>query len=109
MPYQTIDEGATLVNSSVTPLFVTKTDTDKSFSSWINLDVMESGDEYEMICLVQAPNEGASTANYFTRTFIGVQSDPNYFIPWLPTDSFGITMQKISGVDRTFNWNVKLV
>ena len=74
------------------------------YATWIFFQNLTITEEYEIVVYVNDPNPTTAERIYDTFTVSGAQSDPAVFIPFIPTDSYRVTAEKISGTDRVIDW-----
>lgn len=97
-------DGSQAVTSSETFLFVAITD-ERTYFCHIFCHNMTSGDVYDIRTYINDKNASTTRVEYKDRiSFSDVENKPVYYIPPIPTDSFRVSIQKISGTDRTFTW-----
>ncbi len=75
----------------------------KHFATTIYNHNMVAGDEVEIKVFVKDVN-AAVMRTYRTKSLKGVQSNPAFFIPFLPTSQYRVTIRRVLGVDRIFTW-----
>ena len=87
----------TLVN-----LFVSQT-TLQHYSTYINFNNLTSGDSFQITIYINDPNTPAERI-YDQFTVTNAQSEPSIFTPFLPTDSYRVTAEKLTGTDSIIDW-----
>ena len=93
----------TLTTSAVEQDLFSPTASDAYYAGYIFCHNMQVGDT--VVIRVYVKDQEAGTNRVFqTATLTGVQSDPAYFVPFLPTKAFRITIQRTAGTDRVYNW-----
>ncbi len=96
----TLTDGSQLIGVGETDLFTPITIL-KYHSVWISLNPMLAADEFTIRVYMKDASAGAERP-YIERTFTGVQSPPAIYLAPILMDFFKVTMQKITGTDRTF-------
>ena len=96
------DKGFLNVTGSIANLFASQTVL-KHYSTWIFFDNLISGDSIEITIHVNDP-EAPAEKIYDIFTVKGAQTNPSVLIPFIPTDSYRVQAQTITGVNRTINW-----
>ena len=95
-------KGALTVGVVIADLFASQT-TLKHYSTWINFHNLLVGDSIEITVHVNDPQ--IATERVYTQfTVKDVQTKPAVFVPFLPTDSYRIEAQKLTGTDREITW-----
>lgn len=41
---------------------------------------------------------------YTTQSLSGSQIDPAFFVPFVPTKQYKVTLKRTAGTDRVYNW-----
>jgi hypothetical protein len=78
--------------------------TNKWFSGWVDLTNMTSTDTVEIRIYVIAKTAG-SYIIYTIDSFTGVQTEPLYHAPSLPSDiGYKCTLKQTAGTARTYDW-----
>lgn len=78
------------------------------FATYIFTEAMQSGDE--LTIRVQVLDDDASTLRkYLDITLVGVQASPAVFIPFLPSNQYRVTIQRVAGADRNYSFSVYTV
>lgn len=76
---------------------------DEHFAAWIFAHNMASGDT--VVIKTKVLDQNTSTIRtYETVTLTDAQTDPAYFIAWLPARQYRVTIQRTAGTDRSFTW-----
>ena len=83
-------------------LFTSQT-TLKHYSTLINFHNLASGDSIEITIHTNDPQD-ITERIYDKFTVKGTQANPAVLIPFIPSDSFRIQAQKLTGVDREITW-----
>lgn len=97
-------KGTPTIGTSVADLFASQTIL-KHYSTWIFFNNLQTGDSFEIVIYVNDPNATAAERIYDRFTVNGSQTNkPATFIPFIPTDSYRITAQKLAGTDREIRW-----
>jgi len=95
-------KGALTVTAIITNLFPSQT-TLKHYSTEINFQNLALGDSIEITIIIHDPQTPTERI-YDKFTVKDVQTKPAVFIPFIPTDSYRIQAQKLTGVDRSITW-----
>lgn len=90
------------VDSSETTLF-DESGTTQHYACWIFTDIMGSGDTYVIRIYVQDQATGTER-KYAEETLSDAQDPSSFYVPYIATDKYKVTMQKTAGTDRTFKW-----
>ena len=98
----TLFDGSTLITITETDLFTPVTTT-KYHTIWISLSPIVAADEYTIRVYIKDAVAGTERL-YVERTFIDVQAQPAFYLAPILMDFFRVSMQKITGTDRTFLW-----
>ncbi len=98
----TITDGSTAISTSEVNLF--DETTLQHYATWIDCSIMGASDVYVIRLRVQDKLSAGTEREFLEETLTGVQDPPMFFIPYLPTDKYEVSMQKTSGTDRTFLW-----
>lgn len=94
--------GALAVTGSVANLFSSQT-TLQHYATWIFFFNLTAGDSIEITIYVE--DAQASTERIYDQFIVsGVQDKPSVFIPFVPTESYRVEAETISGTNRTINW-----
>jgi len=96
-----IDGTVTTVNGSDIDLFNIVKNT--IFGCWINTANMVATDEFTIKVYVRDASAG-STELFSSETLTDVQAEPMFFIPFLPNYLFRVSITRISGTNRSFDW-----
>jgi len=96
------DKGSELVTSSVVNLFVSQIGL-KYYATYVYFQNIAASDSFKIIIFVNDP-ESATERIYDQFTISDDISADAVFIPFLPTDSYRVTAQKITGTDRSLTW-----
>lgn len=77
----------------------------KHYATWVHAQNMAAGDVVKIKVYVKDTN-GAAMRLYKTKTvtFAQLKSDVSIFIPFLPSQQYKVSIQRISGPDRAFTW-----
>ena len=75
----------------------------KHFATTVYTHNMVAGDEIELIVYVLDSN-GSTMRKYRTKRIKDAQTDPAFFIPFLPASQYKVTIQRIAGTDRAYTW-----
>ena len=97
-------DGSQATTASEVQLFAAQT---SNLTYWckVNLHNMVSGDVIRIKTYVNDSNASTARVLYDDRvSFSHAKDEPVYYIPPTPTDSFRVTIQRVSGSDRTVTW-----
>lgn len=76
---------------------------DKHFASWIFFDALLAGDTMSVRVYVQ-DTQDATERKYIDTEVAGAQASPAYFIPFIPTKNYRVSIQRTSATNRTISW-----
>lgn len=76
---------------------------DRHYATWIHTHNMTAIDSIEIKTLVRDQNANVMRV-YNTTTLTGVQDDPSFFIPYIPTKQYRVTIRRLAGTDRAYTW-----
>lgn len=77
---------------------------DKNYATWIFANAMTSTDTVEIKVYVK-DQQGNAMRVYTTQTLTGTQTDPAYFVPFVPTKQYKVTIKRTLGTtDKVYNW-----
>ncbi len=93
----------TVTSSAVEQDLFSPTSSDAYYGAYIFCHNMQVGDTV-VIKIYVKDQEGGTNRIFQTVTLSNVQSDPAYFVPFLPTKAYKITIQRTAGTDRVYNW-----
>ena len=96
-------KGTPTITSGLVDLFISQT-TQQHYSTWVFFHNLTSGDSFEITVFVNDPNPTTAERVYFQVIVNGTQTAPATFIPFVPTNSYRITAQKLTGTDRIIDW-----
>lgn len=95
-----------LTNNSTS--IAAKTD-DGVFQVFLDLNALAAGDEYELK-VYEKVQSGGTQRGVYRAYFVGVQSEPHTVLPSLVLmHGWDVTLDKISGTDRTIGWSIRQV
>jgi len=75
------------------------------YGSYIYTQEMQTGDKLTIRVYV-LDSDTPALRKYLDIELSGVQLSPAVFIPFIPTGQYRISIQRTSGVDRTYPWQV---
>ena len=97
----------TFVNGTITSSTSEQTifdiTSDKNFATWIFCNTMIAGDIIEFKVYVKDQQAGVMRS-YSTVQISGVQVDPSYFTPFVPTKEYKVTLRTVAGGSRAITW-----
>jgi hypothetical protein len=76
---------------------------DRHYATWIHTHNMLAIDSIEIKTYVRDQNANVMRV-YNTTVLTGVQDDPAFFIPYIPTKQYRVTIRRIAGTDRAYTW-----
>lgn len=76
----------------------------KHYATTIFTHNMLAGDEVEIKVYIKDSNAAVMRV-YRTKSIKDAQSDPAFFIPFLPSAQYKVTIKRLAGTDRTYTWN----
>lgn len=76
---------------------------DKHYATWIFAHNMAAADTVEIKVYVK-DQQTTTMRVYTTQSIGGVQTDPAYFVPFVPTKQYKVTIKRTSGTDKAFSW-----
>jgi len=74
------------------------------YATWVFLDNLQAGDSVQVRAYIQDPNDSATMKRYIDVLISDAQSLPGFYIPWVPTQQYRVSVQRIGGTDRTVTW-----
>ena len=77
---------------------------DKHFASWIFLNNLPSAGTVQIRVYVQDTNDSSTLKKYIDDTVTGVPNSPAYFIPFVPTKQYRVTITRVIGANFTLYW-----
>ncbi len=105
MPLENLENGTLLMNGTEQDLFVPKTNLNH-YSVWLFMDELVAGDEIIVKVIVKDPNDSAEKS-YRTTPVEGKLTDPAVLVNWIPMDFYKITLQQITGTNRTIGFLIQ--
>jgi hypothetical protein len=97
----TFFDGTITTTTTATSLF--DISADRHYATWIHTHNMLAIDEIEIKTLVRDQNANVMRV-YNTTVLKGIQDDPSFFIPYIPTKQYRVTIRRLAGTDRAFTW-----
>lgn len=95
-------DGNITTNAGVTNLFdITAL---RHFATWIYLDNLIGGDSVQIRVEIQDPNDASSMKRYIDVLISDAQANPAFYIPWVPTQQYRVSIQRITGTDKVITW-----
>lgn len=76
---------------------------DKHYATWIFAHAMTAADTVEIKVYVK-DQQGALMRVYTTQTLTGLQTDPAFFVPFVPTKQYKVTIKQTAGTAKSFTW-----
>lgn len=65
---------------------------------------MIAGDEFEFIIYIDDPNTGNTYRKFLTINLVGVQDEPDSYIPPILANKFKVTGRRVAGANRIMTW-----
>ena len=75
----------------------------RHYATWVNLHNLLNGDSVQIRVYILDPNASLQR-KYIDVLISDAQSTPAFYIPWVPTGRYRVTIQRISGTDRNITW-----
>ena len=94
-------DGTTTSNATGINLF--DITSDRHYATWIFTHNMAAADILEVKVLIRDQNANVMRT-YTTNLIEGVQTDPAFFIPYLPTKQYRVVIRRVSGADKAYTW-----
>lgn len=79
------------------------TTADNHFAAFIFANAMASGDTLE-IRIYAYDQQNTTMRQLDLVTLYGVQSSPAYYIPYITTKEYKVTIKQTAGTNRTYAW-----
>ena len=102
MVLELADNNSLLMNGTEQDLFLSKVGL-KHYSTKIFFDTLVAGDEI-IIRVYDEDVNSASEKKYRTAEVVGLQTNPENLINWMPSSSYRVTCQQITGTNKTITW-----
>lgn len=74
------------------------------FATWVYLDNLLNGDSVQIRVYIQDPNDSAIMKKYIDVLISDAQSTPSFYIPWVPSNQYRVSIQRVSGSDKNVTW-----
>jgi len=94
--------GSLLMNGTEQPLFASQVGL-KHYSTKIFFDALLAGDEI-MIRVYDLDEDAAVEKKYRTTIVRGVQENPEILVNWMPSSSYRVTCEQVSGSNKTITF-----
>jgi len=78
------------------------------FACYIFTEAMQAGDSLTIRVFV-LDDDATTLRKYLDVTLLDVQASPAVFIPFLPTNQYRVTIQRVGGVDRNYSFSLYTV
>lgn len=101
MAIEVVDKGSLLMNGSEQDLFPSQTEL-LNYSTKIFFDELITGDEI-VIRVYDLDEETLTEKIYRIDRVTGLQSSSR-LVNWIPSSSYRVTVQQVTGVFRTITW-----
>ena len=76
---------------------------DKHFALWLFTHNMLSGDKIQVRVNVKDQNT-TTMRKYIDTEIADAQTKPAFFIPFVPTKQYKVSIQRTAGTDRLYTW-----
>jgi len=76
----------------------------RHFATWVYLDKLGTGDSVQIRVSILDPNDANQTKRYIDVLVSDAQANPAFYIPWVPTGQYIVSIQKVTGTDRVVTW-----
>ncbi len=76
----------------------------RHYATWIYLNNLVGGDSVQIRVYVQDPNDSNAMKRYIDVLISDDQSNPSFYIPWVPVEQYRVTIQRITGTDKSVTW-----
>lgn len=94
--------GSLLMNGTEQDLFASQVGL-KHYSTKVFFDELDNGDEI-LIRVFDLDEDAATEKKYRTTIVRGIQDNPEILVNWMPSSSYRITCEQISGTNRTITF-----
>lgn len=102
MALELVDNDELLMNGTEQELFPSQTGL-KHYSTKIFFDELEAGDEIT-VRVYDLDEFAVTEKKYRTEHVEGAQINPELLFNWIPSSSYRITCQQITGSNKTITW-----
>lgn len=75
----------------------------KHYATWLFTQNMVSGDTIQVRVYVRDENTPAER-KYIDTEISGAQADPAFFIPFVPSLEYRVSIQRTAGPDKLYTW-----
>lgn len=96
------DNGVVTLDGTEQNLFSSQTDL-LHYAVWVFTNLLAAGDTIVLRVFVNDP-QGSAERKYDEITVSGAQDSPAIFFPFVPTDSYRVTVERTSGTVASINW-----
>ncbi len=76
----------------------------RHYATWIYMDNLTGGDSVQIRVYILDPNDTNTMKKYLDVLISDAQSNPAFYIPWVPTGQYQVSVQRITGVDKNITW-----
>lgn len=76
---------------------------DRHYATYIFTHNMAAIDSIEIKVYVRDQNTN-TMRTYTTQTLTGIQEDPAFFVPFLPTKQYRVTLRTLAGSNKVYTW-----
>ncbi len=74
------------------------------YASWVYLDNLVDGGSVQIRVYIQDPNDSAQMKKYIDTLVSDAQSNPSFYIPWVPTQQYRVSVQRVLGSNINITW-----
>ena len=76
----------------------------RHYATWIYLDNLLGGSSVQIRVSIQDPNDASSMKRYIDVLISDAQANPAFYIPWVPTQQYRVSVQRVAGADSVITW-----
>jgi len=76
----------------------------RHFATWVYMDNLVGGDSVQVRVEIQDPNDASTMKRYIDVLISDAQANPAFYIPWVPTQQYRVSIQRITGPDKVITW-----
>ncbi len=76
----------------------------RHFATWVYVNNLSGGDSVQIRVYIQDPNDSNAMKKYIDVLISDAQSNPAFYIPWVPTQQYRVSVQRITGTDQNITW-----
>lgn len=97
----------TITTTTLEQTITNPTDGIKFRGLHIYLDAMANGDIMQIKVYTYDP-VGTAYKSWITQSISNQQTDPDWFVAFLPTTQYKVTIKKTAGTNRNVNWALEV-